>query len=422
MAADRRARTAAAFLPNFALAKGVIYLVPLAIAAWAPPAIYAGVELANSLGLLVAGALAGPIVNGATQVYLVNGERRVFDQLSLVVLISCLAALLLAAGAQLAAADALTVLVIASFGVAVIHFVVSSAFRMLSWRNSTAWADGTAMILSGLIVLALLRAGEPPTLPELTIGFALLAGLGAALAALGLVRWRAPSLPGRLAATFAAGLPITVVGALAMWLAAGGRVAVGLTNASELAAYGVAFRVSGLALGIQQLVNTAMYAWLYTVRTRRADPLLAAFFFATLLLLLAIAASAPWLTDFVELSALDARGKESFRHILPLTALQVFYWIGYALLQIRVNRYRLAGRAIVPTAVVTLAGVAVILGIGLLVSNDIVLLSWLIALHGAALFFTNVAILARRGLPHRKVTLIGVGGGGALGLVALLIA
>ena len=46
----------------------------------------------------------------------------------------------------------------------------------------------------------------------------------------------------------------------------------------------------------------------------------------------------------------------------------------------------------------------------------------MIALHGAALFFTNVAILARRGLPHRKVTLVGVGGGGALGLVALLIA
>ena len=107
MAADRRARTAAAFLPNFALAKEVVFPCPAARHRRLGAAGHLRRRrLPNSLGLLVAGALAGPIVNGATQVYLVNGERRVFDQLSLVVLISCLAALLLAAGAQLAAADA----------------------------------------------------------------------------------------------------------------------------------------------------------------------------------------------------------------------------------------------------------------------------------------------------------------------------
>jgi hypothetical protein len=86
--------------------------------------------------------------------------------------------------------------------------------------------------------------------------------------------------------------------------------------------------------------------------------------------------------------------------------------------QVRINRSRLAGRAIIPTLVVTLGGMALVFAIGIFVTADIVILSWLIAAHAALFFFTNVWLLARRGIPHRRLALIGAVGGALLCLIA----
>jgi hypothetical protein len=68
------------------------------------------------------------------------------------------------------------------------------------------------------------------------------------------------------------------------------------------------------------------------------------------------------------------------------------------------------------------SGIGAIFAIGGLVSNDVVLLSWLIAAHGAAYFFTSAWILARRGLPHRRLTIMGAAGGIAIAIVAAFAA
>lgn len=416
----RHARAALFFLPNFALAKLVIYLLPLAIAAIASAEIYGGVELAQSIGLMAAALVLGAPMSGLTQVYLVRGERRVADQIALVTFIGCSAAIVLTSAAYLLGFKSLVLMVVASLGVAVLHFVGATVFRMLSFRNATAWADGTAMILSGLLVLFLLIASPDPTLAQLSAGFFVIAAAGAIGSLAWLARAREPGLAKRLGTAMKVGLPITVVGALAIWLGVGGRIIVGLINASALPAYGVAFRVAGLALGVHQLAITAFYARLYAGRTRQADRVLGAFLAVVAGLSLAIAILGGYLPRLVDMAALEGGGLATYAAVLPMAALHTFFWIGYAMLQMRISRYGLAARTILPTVLITVGGVAAIFSAGWLISNDIVLLSWLIALHAAAYFFSAVVILARRGLPHRWVTLVGAAGGAAIALVAAL--
>ena len=414
----RHARAALLFLPNFALAKAVIYLLPLGIAALAPASVYGGVELAQSVGLLVAALSVGVPMSGMTQAYLIHGERRVADQIALVLLAGCATSLLLALAAYALGFDPLTFVIVASLGAAVLHYVGAAAFRMLSRRDITAWADGTAMLISGAIVLVLLVFPELLTLWGLAIGYLAVAVVATLAALVWLVRAREAELMERLATCLKVGLPMTIVSALAIWLGVGGRIVVGVFNAEALAAYGVAFRVAGLTLGIHQLAITAMFARLYAARTRDADKMFTAFFVAVALLSAVVAIAGRELPNFVEISALDAAGVASFRSILPLAALQTFYWIGYAMTQMRINRSRLAQRAIKPTIIVTAAGIAVIVGIATLVSADVVLLSWLIALHSAAYFFANSYVLAKRGLPHRRIMRTGIIGGALLALIA----
>ena len=418
----RQARVALLFLPNFALAKAVIYLLPLAIATFASAEIYGGVELAQSLGLMIAALALGAPLAGLTQVYLIRGERRIADQIAFVTLAGCATALILTVLAWLIRLEPLSLMVVASLGVAVLHYVGASVFRMLSWRNVTAWADGTAMVISGLLVVALLVATGQPTLLQLAAGFFVIGAATTLISLVGMLRTHEPGLRERLRTALKVGLPITVVGVLAIWLGVGGRIIVGLLNATALPACGVAFRVAGLALGIHQLAITALFARLYAARTREADRVLGYFFAAVALLSLLIAVAGRYLPLLVQMSALEGTGTSTYAAVLPLAALQTFYWIGYAMLQLRINRYSLAGRSIVPTIVVTVGGIGAIFAIGGLVSNDVVLLSWLIAAHGAAYFFTSAWILARRGLPHRRLTIMGAAGGIAIAIVAAFAA
>lgn len=408
------------FLGNFGLAKIAIYFAPLAVAAFAAADIYAGVELAMSTGLLVGAFLVSAPLSGITQRYLVSGERRIVDQTAAVLVGGCVIALFAFAATNLAHSDPSLQLIAASLGAAVMHQIGSSTFRMLGRRNLAAWADGTAVIVGVSAVVAAVALPGPATVAALACAYALIALAGLAAGLLVLARSRSPALLARLRAATAVGLPMMVVATLATWLGVGGRILFGLLNPDALAAYGVAFRIAGLALGLHQLAMIALFAYLYAARTKVADPIIAGFVAGTAVLCAALAVAGQFVPDFISIGALSGAGVQLYRDILPLTALHTFFWIGYGMLQFRVSRAKLATGAIAPTALVTFVGIAGIVAVGHWVTASAVVLSWLVAVHAAVYFFKNVYLLARAGLPHRMTTWAGVAGGGLLTTVALL--
>jgi hypothetical protein len=235
-----------------------------------------------------------------------------------------------------------------------------------------------------------------------------------------LLRFRSSALLARLADAARIGLPMVITGVFAVWLGVGGRILVGLFNPGQLAVYGLAFRIAGFALGVHQLATTALFARLYRARTAWADRTFACFLIPIALLLAGISMLGDRVIGAIGFEALRPVDEPVFASLLPVVALQTFYWIGYAMLQVRVNRSKLAGKSVLPTFVLTVGGVAVICAVGQLVSDSVVLISWLVAAHSAAYFFLSWFILARRGLPHRRIGWVGIAAGLFLVLIALV--
>jgi len=410
--------SAALFLSNFLVAKLTIYAAPIAIAAFASPDVYGGIELAQSVGLMTTSFFVGAPLAGVTQCYLIKGERHVGDQLAAIGLLFCSLGLLATTMCWLAGVDRMSLLVVASFATLVVHNGGAAWFRMRAKRNQIAWVDGSALLLSLLIVLLVLVFDGVTTLASVTRGYAILTAVSIGASLLILIKSLQAGLVERLKRSTSIGFPMVVVGAMATWLGVGGRITVGLLDPSNVAAYGVAFRIAGFALGLHQLVMTAAFARVYRSRTREADAILSVFFAGVGLLSGAIAIFGPPIVSLLKLNALDAGGKAVFASTLSLTCVQTFFWIGYAMLQVRINRSGLAKRAVAPTIALTLCGAAVIFLVAKIFAAGIALISLMIAVHAAAYFALNAYVLAGMGrMPHRRMTIVGVVGG--IGLATL---
>jgi O-antigen/teichoic acid export membrane protein len=408
------------FLANFILAKGTVYLMPLALAAVASAEFYGGIELALSIGLQACAILLGAPLAGITQVYLIKRDPAVGDLLLFLTFISALLLLLLTGILWLAGTGMFAVLTVSVLSVTVIQNTGSVWFRMRGERNRTAWADSAAILLAGLVAIGVVVAfGSGGTGIAAGI-FALLTGLTALLSGAALLRHRVPDMRARLARASRIGLPMMVAGVFAIWLGVGGRILVGITSPSDLAAYSLAFRVAGLAFGVHQLATTAAFPLLYATRTRQADRLLAMFMTAVLATTALLALAGPFIVDLFNFSALGEHDKATFKALVPLTSFQTFFWIGFALLQFRINRSGVAKSSIAPTLFVTAGGIGIILLVARFVSSDVRLISVLIALHSVAYFAMAWLVLARRRLPYRYVGFVGLAGGVLLGAIAAL--
>ncbi len=345
----------AAFLANFGVAKGLIYFLPLVIAAMAIPETYAAMEFAFALAPLIAMFPGSPVLAAIPQLYLVRGDRNVRDLAAMVAAVT--AALMLPAGLLLLlfagpkpAMVAFAAACVAAQGAA------SVLSRTMSRRHLAAWADGIAALSMFLAAgLAWFVFGSWFDAQAAAIAWAIIC-VPLAFVLLQLSRsWRGPHARLRLRHAFAIGLPMVINGLFGMVVASGGRIAFGLfTQPWDLAAYAIGFRVAGLMLGVHQLMVTAFFARAYGARTRAFDRM-APFY------LLAVAATgcvlclfAPEMLPALGFKALTVDRQDALVSWLPLIALQVFLWISFATLEFRVNRARLAGRIIPVNAVVTL--------------------------------------------------------------------
>ena len=411
----------AGFLANFGAAKLVIYLLPLAIAKFAPPATYGGIEVAWSAALLGAMVLVGAPLSGATQRYLIRKDRAVADEILGLTALFCGLSTIACFLARRWVTDSDALMALAALATAIIHNGCSAFFRMLGRRNFTAWADGTATLCAGLVVLAA-RLMVWQATPEAVVSCYLVLNVTVTLAAvIGFVATRKPGVLRRFWLSATIGLPMVAGAVLAIWLGVGGRLTVGLLAARDVAAYSVAFRVGGLAFGVHQLAGTAMFARIYRARTREADRLLARVLTLVTVMSTGLALGGAPVVRALHLRALDSAGTLVFARILPIVTLQIYFWIAFAMLQVRINRSGLAARALMPVAVVTLGGAGIIFGLNAWLGLGIVALSWLIAAQAAGYFAAELLVLARGRLPHRRVGLVALAGGGLLVAIALLM-
>jgi hypothetical protein len=413
--------TSGIFLVNFFVAKISVYLAPLAIAAIVSGPVYGAIELAQSYGLLISSILVGAPLAGITQNYLIRGRGNVIDELSALSGTFCVFTVLGFFLGYAAGLNSGILLIIAAFASTVIHNVAATWFRMRAARNISAWVDGTALLLAvGVVALAIVFNGKAELWP-VTIGYLLLAAIAAVLSAVLFFKTVKPGWIGRLWEATQIGIPMVVVGTMATWLGVGGRMTIGVLEPQYVAAYGVAFRVAGLALGFHQLAVTGLFAKLYRARTRESDAIISFFLTGVCIILVGIAFSGQLIVDYFDFEALDEKGDMMFVRLLPITCLQTFFWIAYAMTQLRVNRSRLAGKSVIPTAVVMGVGIAIIFGASFFLHVGIEVLCWLIAAHAAAFFCVNVVMLGHVGrLPHNRIMIVAIIGGIILTLIPLI--
>ncbi len=408
------------FIANFAAAKAGIYLIPLIIAAFASSAVYGAIEFGWAVALMAAAMLTGAQFGGINQRYLVSRDRAVDDELALWTALGCAGALILWGLAIAIGLPLVWQVALASFGVGVIHNAVSTRARMRGARVVTAWVDGTATFVAGALFAVLVATSQTGDVSALGGGYAVLAVAGVVAAVALFLTTRQPDLQARVARGWQLGLPMLANAILATWLGVYGRILIGLFAVEAVAAYGLMFRVAGLALAVHQLAVTALFARIYAARTRAADRMLAPFLLAVAVLLGVLAVGAPAIVPMVPIAALGKAGVMQFVAIFPVVALQVFFWIAFAMLQMRINRSGLAARAFGPMLLVTLVGTCFTLLLGWLSSGNLPLMCWAIAAQSAALFWVEWLVLFKARLPHAKLGWIALVGGIALAGIALV--
>lgn len=405
---------------NFAVARALVYFSPFLIAILVEPEAYGVIELSQAIGLLAAGLIATAPLSGVTQRYLVGSLRYFWDIVSFTVFLGGALGLAVSAICLSLGANTTTIFVSAVLPLAVVHNTVSAISRTMGLKIITAWSDGFYILFTTLVILVIFLMQNRVAIDDISPPFVLFSAALTLISGLAFLRLKRDGFVSRLKAVVGIGLPIAVVSMMSIWLGVSGRVTIGIFTESSLPAFAMAFRVAGLSLALQQLSTVILFVRLYTSRTKQSDAILGIIYSSVLCLLVLICLVGPYLPMIVDIRALSGIGQETYRQLLPLASLQVFFWIGYAMLEMRINRYRLSARAIGPMCAVFVSGGCLIAGVGFFLAAGPLLLCWLTAFHTAAFFGVNVIVLARRGVPHRRVTWVGVIGGSALSGIAVL--
>jgi hypothetical protein len=415
----RHGASAALFIANFGVARVVVYLIPLAIAAIAPAAVYGAIEFSQSVSLLGAALLIGAPLAGVSQRYLVNKEPLAVDVVAASVILAAIMALVAGGIAWLASAPPLVTMSLLALALAAVHNAFAVVFRTLTWRNVTVWSDGFAFIVTFGIVLIMLGLTGSVDAAAIALGYAVFAGVALLGAILAFVRARRPAVRDRARRMIHFGAPVLVSSAFAVWQAGAGRILAGLFLPSALPAYAIAFRIVGLALGLHQLAATALFSRLYSGRTRATDGLLSLLLAAVAATLLVIAAASRLLVRPQTFEALDGAGYDLFVTALPIVAVQIFFWIGNAMLEMRITRFGLAKKTILASIIINGSALAGLFTAQHVVPITLPAICWTVAAQSAAFFFFSAWLLYRRGVPHRKLATAGAVGGLVLAIIAL---
>lgn len=339
------------FLVVFGGAKAAALFGVLWLARVAEPTLYAAVELGLAVGLIVCGVGMLGVPGAVTRLALVGGEERVGDYLVFAAASVAVPACVLGLVSAVALGwDSPGSLLVFCCALSAVQTTGSSyaRIRALPLLNSVLDPFATLVVLGLCVVLWLLHS---LTMMAVNITAALLATLVTiALVATFLRVRREQFLPAYMR-LLRLGLPILALGGVAMIVSAGLRPLLAARfDLQALAVYALCFRLCAPALLIYQVLTTGFFARLY----RASDATLDKIAIGLTAVNTAVIAGV-WLVLIPLLELVFPQylsEQDHFRRLFPIVGAQVALWLIAGLLEMKMGRHGIAGRASVAGYVV----------------------------------------------------------------------
>lgn len=405
------------FISSFGLAKFAAYSAPIAVAAIAPPYVYATIEVAQALAMLMATLFAGGPIHAINHRHLADGGHERHGPAAGLVAICCWVGFVCTFCGFFLGLPPVVLLSLSIFGLAATQIVFSFHLRSLAAGNwAVPWVEGLVVYLGLLFAAGLLLFTSQITPAGLTRGYL----AGAIIIAFGVSAflWQDRSRGFRLLEAIRKGLAMSVYAGFATWVAVSGRVLMGAAAPQDLPAYAVAFRLASFAVLVPQLVLTGLWRPLYTCSQKRADALISVALVVTALAAAAVSFAGRHFLSYAGLEALDFDARQTCQTILPIVALQMFFWSAHMMLQPLINRDGAAGASLGPMSTVTVTGAISILAAAQLGISPVGLV-WIIAGYSASYFLLIWLLLGRRGFGLPRTATVAVAGALCLSLLGI---
>ncbi|MDR6288959.1 O-antigen/teichoic acid export membrane protein [Inquilinus ginsengisoli] len=335
---------AALFLMAFALGKGIAFFGPLLLSQIMNIQDYGTAELSLSVGTIGAQVLSLGILGAIPQLVLIRKEDRVQDLLFFVVASIGVLGLAAAAVAYAASSD----LLYAFAAIAIVgtgaQLTAATYYRTIGRRYRTLVSDNLSLYLflavGGVVFLMLGRVPLGPVV----LGYGGVV-LGVTIFSfIALARTIRPHFFAAHADARRMGFFMMVNSLVYFTIVNSSRVLIGyFLSVEAVSVYSVCFRISIAIFLVHQLVGTAFYKTLYEASAEWFDR-----YFVILLAVTMVGASV-LLTTFELYGAVLlpawAGYMDQMSGVLPITCMQVIWWVSLALLEFRINRTLISKQA-----------------------------------------------------------------------------
>lgn len=332
----------APFLFVFVGAKAVALLGFLWLARVGGGQVFGGVELALSVGLMVATAGLLGLPGGVTRLALVMDEQRIVDLLSFAAACVAVPASLLAIVSLALGWPALWALVLACCALASFQLVASSFARIRALPLVNSVVDPFTVLVILVVATPLWLTGSL-TLAGLAV--VLTAAGTATSAALVLVHFqkRRSDFRASYVRAVVISLPMLAMSGVMLLASMGLRPALGLKfSLEDLAFYALCFRLMAPCMLIHQVITTGFFARIYASSEAGFDRLVAAMTGVYCLVIVTLWALMPLMLRVGFPSYAD--NASTILPLFPLVGLSVVFWIVSAMLEMMAGRHGAAGR------------------------------------------------------------------------------
>lgn len=334
------------FLLVFVGTKAAALFGVLWLARVAEPTLYAAVELGLAVGLIVCGVGMLGVPGAATRLALVGGEERVGDYLvfaaASIAVPACGLGLLSAVVLGLASPAPLLVFCCT---LSAVQTTGSSyaRIRALPLLNSVLDPFATLVVLGLCVTLWLTHSLN---LAALNIASGLLATIVTFVLIVSFLRVRRERFGSAYMRLLILGLPILALGGVAMIVSAGLRPLLAARfDLQTLAVYALCFRLCAPALLIYQVLTTGFFARLYRASDATLDRIALGLTGLNTAVIVGVWLMLVPLLEFVFPQYLPEQ--DHFRIIFPIVGSQVVLWLVAGLLEMKMGRHGIAGRAAV---------------------------------------------------------------------------
>lgn len=406
---ETHGKRASIFALNFAVAKAITFLAPPLMAILLSADTYASIETALSASLLIANVLSLGAGAALPRLILRRRPLSVTDFLGLHLGIGGLSLVLAASVAAVFTDGILVRLVFVSSVASLAQIFLSSFSRASSKRNWAVWLDGLATLTMSLTVLVLYQTRHS-SLAAVT-GANLLTAAAIAIAGLVIASQRYSKttwLRWRLAIRF--GLPLLAYGLLSMWIVVSGRILIPMFLSMETAAaYAFDFRIASVAAVFHAMVATGLFAKTYTMTTADFDHYISIYLGMLSVVASMVCIAFAAFSNYLPGEFMSRNGSLALE-LFPIVSVQVYAWLAGALIELRLNREGVAGKASLAVLAVSIAIVISICAIHLAGFLSAKIFALALAAQSALIINVNIIVLSRKGPALRKIQIAATAG------------